>query len=529
MFKFGKKKQNQSAMPAPSFAPNTHTPFTQKQGFGTAQQIPIMPTPPANNPFVNNPFIQGQAMPNAMHGHAVPPMANMQGSMPPMQNAANTAPPFMPQAAIPNSPFAMPATPAPPVQHPPMQEPQPMPMPRYYKKPTSPWVRLLSVMLMISALGFLSYYVYRMIVPAGDQYATVQKASYGQSYDGQVLIIRDEVVFDDEGITDIEYISKEGSQIGLTELVAHVYTSGYSDRERRALQNFRDQIKRYQIELLTTESTFDQKMNRLVGDVNARALEVRNIVQGEKGNMVNLEKDLAASLQARQDYFREKYAEDQRLSRLYDDETTQLKRIESWKKQNNSNVAGTLSFYTDGYEYGLQIGEIENYSPSYVQRLINGQKPEESAGRRGKSDIYRIVRSNEWYALMIIQNSTWNPVQNSVLDLTLQQFSDISVQATIVSFARTGNQLLLRLRVNSDINPILYTRNSKARIGQYASALAVPNRAIHEQDGTTGVVVVADTKKLFVPCEIIQKQDGLTFIKPQHNNTLFEGQSILLF
>lgn len=501
---FGKKKQK-----------NMRVPNSVQPPFAAPNQPPAGQfSPPSMPPAQGYAPLPGQNFPGA--GQSFPPIN-------PFQAPQNQ--PFQGTQSFPQGQ---------PVPFAPQPTPEPVPMPalygaRYYKRPTHPLIRLLSFFLAVGAVGFLVYYIYTSFVPQGDQYDTVKKASYGQSYDGQVLIVRDEVVYDDEGVTDIQYDAKEGSHINRTEIVSHVFSSGYSDKERRTLQNYRSQIKLYQIELLNTESTFDQKMDRLVEDVNARAVEVRNIVQGEQGNLVNLEETLEAAINERQNYFREKYAEDQRLSRLYDDETTQLKRIESWKKQNNANVDGIVSFYTDGYEFGLDISAIDSYTPAYIQRLINGQKPDESVSRRGRTDIYRMVKSNDWVALMLIQNTTWNPVQGSVLKLTLKQFSDVTVDAAIDSFARNGSTLLLRLRITSPVEQVLYTRSSKANIGQFADALSVPVRAIYKQDGTQGVVVLVDTKKIFVPCEIIQVQNGVAFIKPQHNNTLYEGQSVLLF
>lgn len=519
---FGKKKQKKAAQQT---AQNQQNGMVQNpQGGFPPPQIsqfpPLQQMPPQNFPQgMPQVFPQGQGFPQGQFPPGNPSFPQAQGFPNPQPFPQGQGFPF-PTVGIPQ----VQESPAPPMPG------QTQKDARYYRqKKPSPLFRVLSIVMAIGALAFLASYLYNNFVPQGDQYATVQKATYGQSYEGQVLIIRDESVFDDEGVSDIEYEALEGSVIGRTEIVAQIFSSGYSEKERRTLQNYRSQIKLYQNELLSAEATFDQKMDRLVEDVYARAIEVRNVVLGEQGNLLNLEQSLETAINERQNYFREKYAEDQRLSRLYADESTQLKRIESWKKQANANTDGIVSFYTDGYEFGLELNQIDNYNPSYVARLLNGARPDESVSRRGRTDIYRMVKSNNWAALMLIQNSTWNPTAGTPLKLTLQQFSDVTVDTVIYSFARNGNTLLLRLAVNHPVEQVLYTRSSKAIIGQYADALSVPERAIYKQDGSTGVVVLVDSRKVFVPCEVIHTENGIAFLKPQHNNTLYEGQSVLLF
>lgn len=399
----------------------------------------------------------------------------------------------------------------------------------FRQKNRAPIIRLISTIMFVFAIGFLSYYIYSLVANRPEQYDTIKKATVGQTYDGDAFIVRDETVFDDEGITDIYYVAKEGSPVSRTDLISYVYTSGYSDKERATLQKFRDRIKQYQLELLASENIFDEKMDRLVEDVNSKAVEVRNVMHGEEGNIMNIEKSLAQAIDERQAYFREKYAEDQKLSRLYDDESTQLKRIESWKKQNHATSDGIVSFYTDGYEYGIDINKLDEISTSDVRRYLNGEKPDEPAGRKGKIDIYRMVNNNDWFVLMLIKDKTWNPVQGSELTLTLKQFSNITVKATINSFLRSGDTLLLRLRIKAPVDQVLYSRSCSASIGQYADALSVSEKALHKQDGAVGVVVLSETKKLFVPVEIISQEKGLVYIKPTFNNTLYEGQSVLMF
>ncbi|MDO4483366.1 MAG: hypothetical protein Q4C54_02685 [Clostridia bacterium] len=87
------------------------------------------------------------------------------------------------------------------------------------------------------------------------------------------------------------------------------------------------------------------------------------MIAGQPGNLLNQETLLNAAIGSRQLYLKKKYGSDQRLSRLYDDEQSQLQRIASWTKQYTAAGETIVSFYTDGYEYGLTASNFRDFTP----------------------------------------------------------------------------------------------------------------------------------------------------------------------
>ena len=79
------------------------------------------------------------------------------------------------------------------------------------------------------------------------------------------------------------------------------------------------------------------------------------MIAGTIGQHAESGKLLDAAITARQQYLKEKYSTDQRLSRLYDDEQAQVQRITSWTKSYIATQESIVSFYSDGYEYGLNM------------------------------------------------------------------------------------------------------------------------------------------------------------------------------
>ena len=85
-------------------------------------------------------------------------------------------------------------------------------------------------------------------------------------------------------------------------------------------------------------------MIRLETEVIERGLEVRSLVQGARGNLGKQETILETAINQRQSYFRSKYSSDMRLNRLYDDETNQQRRIDSWINQTVATQESIVSF-----------------------------------------------------------------------------------------------------------------------------------------------------------------------------------------
>ena len=409
-----------------------------------------------------------------------------------------------------------------------MNPPQPAMMPEI--PPEKKRMSVPQIALIVLVIAFAAWYLITTLTPEPAHFATVTADTIGSRYAGDCLIVRDEVPFDAEGLSSVEYIAEEGATVYRGTTICNVYSSGFSTRELTTLQEYRDEIKEYQMKLLQSEITADAWMEKLESEVMTRAREEREIIGGARGNMANQEALLSAAIQARQSYLREKYANDQRMTRLYDDEQSQLQRISSWTKQYVAmQDMAVVSFYSDGYEYGLTNQNYDQFTPAQVRDMINGKKPENSELAKGKTTIYRMVKNGRWYVLMLIRDNSWNPVEGAQYDLKLENFTETTVKATVMSFTRTGGELEVRLSVEGDVQPVLYVRSCTGVLGDSVASLTVPDRAILTQDNMPGVVVVDGDYQWFVPVNIIDRRDNMVYIAAIQQGVLSEGQTVRLF
>lgn len=411
-----------------------------------------------------------------------------------------------------------------------MQE-QPMGFPLQELKPQKPRLHLTAfhVAVIVAALGFLGWYLYATFVPEAAKYGQITSGSLSASHSGDCLIVRNEVPYDAEGVTSVVYDAEEGSSIVRGDYICKVYSSGYSTREMNTLQNYRTSIRDYQKKLIEAETTYDAKLNRVTSDVLTYVKAVRDLIGGARGSLENQEELLATAVQARQVYLKTKYASDQRFSRLFDDELSQTQRIDSWTKQYTATTAGVISFYSDGYEYGLTGENYTTFEPKEVRAMINGSLPAKSTAQKGKTTIYRMVEDGEWYVLFLSDDTDWNPVNGQVYQLKLERFENTAVYAEVVNFTRSGGELLVRLKVSGNVKPVLYMRTCGAVLGESLSTLCVPERAIYVQDGMTGVVVVDGSTESFIPVNVYHYANGNAYFQAIQPSLLFEGMTVLLF
>ena len=160
--------------------------------------------------------------------------------------------------------------------------------------------------------------------------------------------------------------------------------------------------------------------------------------------------------------------------------------------------------------------------------MYNGQRPQKSTIQKGKTTIYRTVKDGTWHVLFLVKDTTWNPVEGQTYELQMERFENTTVNATVESFTRSGGELLVRLAVNSSVQPVLYMRTCQAVLGDYMSQLCVPSRALIRQDDTDGVVVIDGANKSFIPVNIIFRNGDDVYISAIQQGLLFEGQTVML-
>ena len=460
---------------------------------------------------------------------------------PPQNGGAHQSqqPPYAQQGGYQQQPYGQVPPPyAPPVQPTytppaPPQGPRAVPptgMPRTPRRKKPVWVVFLVVFLLVLLAAGIA--VVSKLSQGGQSYGYVQLSTLNASYHGDAVIVRNETLYTQEGASLIEQKVEEGAEVERSTNVCIVYTAGFNTRELNTLENYRSQIKDYHKTLLASSTTKDMKLDRLESEVLTQAVGAQSLVQGiTRGSLVEQEKTLTNAMQERQVHLKQKYPDDQKLNRLYDDENTQQQKISSWTKQYAAASNGIVSFYTDGYENVLNLYNYADYSPVQVRAMFNGQTPEDASKTKNTVPVYRLVRQGQFVVLMLCDDPDWTPVEGRSYKLRIENFDTTIVNATVESFTRSGGELLVRLVVSGDINlgNIMYTRTCSVQLGESVDTLTVPARAIHSQNGKTGVVMATESGAYWTPVSVIATEGEYAHIIPENAGVLYEGIPVLLF
>lgn len=390
---------------------------------------------------------------------------------------------------------------------------------------------LMAVIVLALCAVVVAFILFNQSGSRGKAYGYVRSGSMEARFTGDAVIVRNEAVYSEAGVSQIEYVAEEGAEVARGNIVATIYTSGFNSKEWVTLQNYRNQIKEYQ-KILIAGATTDTRLLSLMTQVRSRALEVQRLVQGEQGNFSSQEKLLTQAMQDQQIYIRQKYPDDQKLSRLNDDENAQRQRISQWTKQFAALSNGLVSFYTDGYENALNMLTYADYSPAEVRAMYNGRIPQtnQTTGRN-MTDIYRMVRQEPWAVLMLCNEKEWTPTAGRTYNLLIENFDNIVVQATVDSFTLSGGELLVRLVVNNTatLPNVLYLRTCQVQLGENVTTLQVPSRAIYVQNGRKGVVMYTEGGEYWTGVEVVSDDGTTAYVIPDNAGVLYDGIPVRLF
>lgn len=395
--------------------------------------------------------------------------------------------------------------------------------------------------LAVAIFAFAAFLIVSVIRPATCQppptTAVIRSASMGDSFTGDALFVRDEAAYDAEGVTSVDYIAAEGQTVFYNNDICKIFAAGYSTKEVNTLQEYRDQIRDYEMGVLTSETTIEGRRYTLDSNVLQAVLQVRRIMSGDSGNLTNQEQALNRAINERQTYIRELYANDQRLTRFYDDVIAQEQKIDSYTKRQKAIEEAVVSFYSDGFEYGLNMNTYRDFEPAQVRRMLNGEKPVQETLLKGRTTVYRMVKDNGWAVLMLADDKTWHPADGQTYDMVITSANQMdTIRVTVESSRLSGNELLVCLRATSPVTDVLYLRTGRVEVRDDSLALMVPQRAIYvqpvEQNGvmkeTQGVVADFGGEERFVPITIIRQDGDNVYIAPLQN-VLREGMTVRLF
>jgi len=349
-------------------------------------------------------------------------------------------------------------------------------------------------------------------------------ASYQEQMD--CVIIRDEPVTSSRDTVRVEYLAKEATEVAEGDVIANLFTTGYSENLLTRLETTRQNIQSYHRTLLGT--IVDNDLDRLETIIDITALDFKNLVNRDtRGNLQTVAEQLETAMVNRQEYLRQNKRDDTKLTKLYEEENTRLNSIASWRQVSKAGRGGVVSFYLDGYESDLTVEMLGSLSPADVTAVLGGDELAHTEDVL-EAGVYKIVDQDVWYVAIVAEAEKWNPVVGQEYYLQLEGFEDLSYAATVTSVQKASGTVLAIFEINQPIGPLMYQRTGRATLSISLSSLAVRNHALYNQEGQIGIWLYDVPGGTFVPVEVLSTQGDISLIQPLVEGALQPGQRVLI-
>ena len=379
--------------------------------------------------------------------------------------------------------------------------------------------------IFLIAILIVVFLIVRPYLSLGDKEAIIVSATAAYTNRMDAVIIRDEEVFSSGTVARIEYAATEGTLLEAGDTIAYLYSTGYSESELVKLDTIRQNIQAYHKTVL--KNIVDPNLNRLDRIVDMKALELKALVTNKTtGNLLDLARQLETAMVNRQEYMRSNKREDPKLNKLYQDETTRLNSISSWRTVARADRQGVISFYMDGYEKTLVPEGLEALTPAELRSVLAREAPKGEKSRL--TDIYRLVNQSEWYVAILTDGKSWNPVLEQEYKLQFEGFEDVQYNAKVTRVKKIDNEVLAVFQIDDPIGPLIYQRSGQAFLSKNLTGLSVTSEAIYNQGGQAGVWLYDVPGGTFVPVEVLSNDGRNALIQPLAGNVLQNGQKVLI-
>ena len=379
----------------------------------------------------------------------------------------------------------------------------------------------------IALLLVIAFLILRPYLFNGPRETVIMMSNAPQTQVVDCVIIRDEDVTTSDSTARVEYIAAENSLVEEGANVANLYTTGYSQSLLDNLETTRESIQSYHKQLLA--NIVDSNLDRLDQVVDLMALEFKNLITRQTvGNLHTVTAQLETAMVNRQEYLRANKREDNKLTKLYEEENTRMSNIQSWRKVSNAARPGVVSFYLDGYEQNLTPSGLNTLSIADVRTVLGGGDLADSKTTRA-SGIYRIVDQDKWYVAVLANGDTWTPVkgQDSYY-MQFEGYDDLTFTASVYSVQKEGSTTLAVFEIHDPIGPLIYRRSGRAQFSITLTGLSVRADALYNENGQMGVWVYDVPGGTFVPVEVLSTDGKLAMIEPLLEGALQLGQTVLI-
>lgn len=337
------------------------------------------------------------------------------------------------------------------------------------------------------------------------------------------VVVRDEDVIASESYGMASYLVPDQQRVEADTPVVNIYKWGYNDKVMSDLVDVRTRILQYETTLLGSDTSGLTQLNKDIADITA---QIRLLSSAEDAQVLadaaQLESRLTSLMNEREQLLRDRVTEDQQLEDYRKQEQQLEERVNSWRDVWSSPDAGVVSYYFDGYEPVVNADNIRDASVSQIRAILAGTLPPAQMAE-GTEPLYRLVNNFQWYILIPSHEQVLEFANDNVFTAVFDEYPDRQFEGTVIGHIAEGGDHLYVMEFNEDIGSLVNTRRAQVQLSATFSGYKIPAQSVRTQDGTTGVYVVEERARVFVPVTVTAEEDGEAIILPVNNASPLQG------
>lgn len=328
----------------------------------------------------------------------------------------------------------------------------------------------------------------------------------------EMLIVRDEVVYEAKNYGKTKFIAEEANRVNAGDAILEVYEWGYNDDSLSKLVELQKSILKYQIQV-RREGIIDEKLNEINGRIDAKAHEIQQAVFNEDFYlMLSLERSMEMLLSERMSYLKSVTVPDEHLNDLYEQEQELIDMFADWRKLLVAEKAGVVSFYFDGCESLMTKKNIGNYTRTALEEVSAGKTVQITQDKQAYAPLYRLVNEKEWYALLLSDTKIPEMYVGNKFSIVFDDYLHLRYNGIVsdVEVLDKNDGFVYTILIQDDIGPLLGDRRVSARLYGVQESLRIPKSALIIIERADYVETAAGE---YVPVLVVAEDDEYVLIK----------------
>lgn len=343
-------------------------------------------------------------------------------------------------------------------------------------------------------------------------------AEYDNSYD--MLILRDEVVYEAKNYGKTDYIAVEGQPVSVGDPIVEVYEWGYNDETLSKLLELQKTIMQYQTEVVRA-GVIDDSLNDINSRIGTKATEIQQAKYDNNSSvLLTLERDMEALLDERMAYLRVNTMSDEQLGGYYTQESELLTRFAEWRSQLAANENGIASFYFDGCEALMNKQNIGGFTREALEEVFEGKTIEIPEKDKAYAPLYRVVNGNEWYVVMLSDKKIDEMHLGNSFSIIFEDYLDKQYTGLVYNVSELDQNAgyVYTIMIQDNIGPLLGERRVSARLYGVQEGLSIPKSCVKTMDK---VDYVETAQGDYVPVLVIADKGDTVLVQT------YEGEAAL--